>query len=463
MALTRTHNRMIADAAVNVKDFGAVGDGVTDDEPAFTAALAASNAVIIPEPSSYYKLGDTVTVGHKQSLIGIGNFERIELRGSDKTKAVIRLEGQQYTGNFTVRHESSLTASDTGAIGIELSSLRKSYLLPLQVVNAYHGMHIDQADGALETGANTMFQNTFSYLDLSKCYGRHLNLDTYNSGSTGNAFLNVRTSNYDTATTKLETDKSIFLSAFTENHFGQVNIEHGDYTSHPLSMSGCGVQHISSLHYEGVKITASNTAFIQNSKGSLNISAVDIRLCTIDTSITAFLTEIFAATNKSTSIIIGALNEEQTTVNSGGAFRLVRYTASQASDSFLQVNYAEIDEITNAITDSSSAMARIVKRFGELTSRSATYYGSDIKFQGDADLTIKPKNDGKYIYNVDFTAARTLNLPTTNIVAGDEYIIRRADAGGFNLTVTDGTLSFTLAAGANATVKYSGTAWIKVQ
>ena len=27
MALTKAHNRMIADAAVNVKDFGAVGDG----------------------------------------------------------------------------------------------------------------------------------------------------------------------------------------------------------------------------------------------------------------------------------------------------------------------------------------------------------------------------------------------------------------------------------------------------
>ena len=31
MALTKAHNRMIEGAPVNVKDFGAVGDGVTDD------------------------------------------------------------------------------------------------------------------------------------------------------------------------------------------------------------------------------------------------------------------------------------------------------------------------------------------------------------------------------------------------------------------------------------------------
>ena len=29
MALTKAHNRMIEGAAVNVKDFGAVGDGTT--------------------------------------------------------------------------------------------------------------------------------------------------------------------------------------------------------------------------------------------------------------------------------------------------------------------------------------------------------------------------------------------------------------------------------------------------
>ena len=43
MALTRVHNRLIAGAPVNVKDFGAVGDGVTDDAPA--AIQAALNAV----------------------------------------------------------------------------------------------------------------------------------------------------------------------------------------------------------------------------------------------------------------------------------------------------------------------------------------------------------------------------------------------------------------------------------
>jgi hypothetical protein len=34
MALTKAHNRMIAGSAVNVVDFGAVGDGTTNDTAA---------------------------------------------------------------------------------------------------------------------------------------------------------------------------------------------------------------------------------------------------------------------------------------------------------------------------------------------------------------------------------------------------------------------------------------------
>jgi polygalacturonase len=59
MALTKAHNRMVAGSRINVLDFGAVGDGTTDDTAAIQAAIDAAyvstnfdnKSVFLPHPS----------------------------------------------------------------------------------------------------------------------------------------------------------------------------------------------------------------------------------------------------------------------------------------------------------------------------------------------------------------------------------------------------------------------------
>lgn len=62
MALTKSHNRMIADASINVKDFGAVGDGITDDTVAIQAAINASYGSSLYIPAGDYKTTSTLTI-----------------------------------------------------------------------------------------------------------------------------------------------------------------------------------------------------------------------------------------------------------------------------------------------------------------------------------------------------------------------------------------------------------------
>lgn len=60
---SRSFSARFADFA-NVLDFGAVGDGVTDDSAAFTAALAANYTVIVPFRPLGYVVKDIVVTNH---------------------------------------------------------------------------------------------------------------------------------------------------------------------------------------------------------------------------------------------------------------------------------------------------------------------------------------------------------------------------------------------------------------
>lgn len=71
MALTKAHNRMISSVAANVKDFGAVGDGVADDTSAINLALA-SGALDVLVPEGTYLISGTLVVPEFCTFRGVG-------------------------------------------------------------------------------------------------------------------------------------------------------------------------------------------------------------------------------------------------------------------------------------------------------------------------------------------------------------------------------------------------------
>lgn len=72
MALTKAHNRMISDALINVKDYGAVGDNLTDDTAAIQAALTAGAGNTVYFPKGSYRVTSGLSVPNRTTILGVG-------------------------------------------------------------------------------------------------------------------------------------------------------------------------------------------------------------------------------------------------------------------------------------------------------------------------------------------------------------------------------------------------------
>lgn len=105
-AVTRTSDAKFSDM-ISIKDFGAVGDGLTNDTTALQNALAANDSVLIPEGT--FLISSTIELNDRQSLIGLGqksvikansnSFNIIEVAGGYTTIQNLRLE----EGNVAIK------------------------------------------------------------------------------------------------------------------------------------------------------------------------------------------------------------------------------------------------------------------------------------------------------------------------------------------------------------------------
>lgn len=143
MALTKVTYSMISGALVNVQDYGAVGDGVTDDTAAFTAAAALGKPMWMPQGNYVISAPVTITSGlfgagagdantggkTKITLTSTGQlivgdwycqWDGFEVRSAVNSKTLIKNDGQSYWTftNFVVNK----IGAATGQVGIEFDT-----------------------------------------------------------------------------------------------------------------------------------------------------------------------------------------------------------------------------------------------------------------------------------------------------------------------------------------------------
>lgn len=111
-----THSRL--DDTFNVKDYGAKGDGVTDDYAAFAAAISAAEAQgggDVVAPSGTYILSQTIDLPPYTAIRGVGT-NRTKLKSSALAGSVIRVLGS-FCGLFDLTITSTPERKAAGSLG----------------------------------------------------------------------------------------------------------------------------------------------------------------------------------------------------------------------------------------------------------------------------------------------------------------------------------------------------------
>lgn len=161
----RTLANRFADV-VNVKDFGAVGDNVTDDSAAFNAAIAASRTIVVP--SGVYRIKDVNLSGGK-TMIAYGAYFR-DLPGatymfkltdyssrlvgayisnaSNCSQAAIVIGGSMACQLESIRIVAATTAIDLVGTGSGDDACRRAQLSDIFIS--------DFSDKGIKIGANTI-------------------------------------------------------------------------------------------------------------------------------------------------------------------------------------------------------------------------------------------------------------------------------------------------------------------
>lgn len=250
-------------------DFGATGDGTTDDttslQNAINAAVSQKRPLYIPDPVVAYKVTGPIDM-YKSGLRAYGKSrETTVIRSTAINVPVVKVGGRnQYVADLRFEYDSQRPSTATAANCIELHKPYWSTYERLWSRLGARGVAIAQQDVVLEevlTG-NTAFSSTFNDIRVHGYTIDGINLNSYGGGGTGCVWNNTYISNNPTGTKQTPTGYALYINEYDEMVFNQLNIEWGTHTNDVMLFETTGAIVINGLHIEQVDLASAAFAYI---------------------------------------------------------------------------------------------------------------------------------------------------------------------------------------------------------
>ena len=184
---------LITDGKINIRQFGAVGDGIKDDTKAIKNAVGFSNFIIIPQGK--YLITDTLELERK-TLHGISQSWGRECELLSKTDIAVHLKGYNSLNNITISRKGYPDIRDTTkglwlegafnrlnnvnvynhAVGIYMTSENNgcvyNHIVDGVIANCFEGIYL------LSQNQGWVNENTFQNISIRHNRDFHKYIDT---------------------------------------------------------------------------------------------------------------------------------------------------------------------------------------------------------------------------------------------------------------------------------------------
>ena len=221
-----------------VKDYGAKGDGVTDDTAAIKTCI--NNESLIYFPAGTYRVTETLTLDDKHMC------------GENKAKTFLRMDGDETlinAGSRTQINDITLGFFNADGAGygekIAINCMGSQYALQRTSIS---NVNIWICGTAIKSGAQPFFSVNFDTMEITEFTYAAVQIST--PDSTQNAFRNL----YITSS-KNPDYMFIVYTRISSIYIENLNLEHTVPKNDPFILNGYLTAYINGIQFEGVTLT----------------------------------------------------------------------------------------------------------------------------------------------------------------------------------------------------------------
>lgn len=364
MSLTKVSYSMISGAVINALDYGAVGDGVTDNQTAITNAVAAANAT---GASLYFPTGSyKVSVGKFQvtggvKIFGDGPSSAIFSTAAAATNApIFYVTGERiWFDSLQIYFQTFKTDTWSACIYIK-NSCYESIFSRLLLRRGSYGIYCKyNTFNTGDTSSNYVYSTTFRDIRVSEYSQSAVLLSTAGGqGNSGNLLQNIYTINANEDVgggAKRSAGYAFVFENTSDSVANQLNMEDCDFLGGAIRFGTCRNFTLNGLHVEGSVFTNDSGGAIDLGSSGVNLSGFSFEFNTVNVASAFALVRL-----DQSSIVVSQSSERTTTVTSAPLFPVFLGVNAPTSTAY-GINFSAVN--TNLVYSGISQTPPVVQQW----------------------------------------------------------------------------------------------------